>query len=109
MTRMLIAAVLLCGCATVSIPLPIGPAQSVLPPGCPVRVEKLSLVEASKDNAQVGVVCVASPWGFGPRQEDVEREVLRRACELGGDMVTVIDLCTAQRETGIEYGVFKKR
>jgi hypothetical protein len=94
--------------------IPIGAPAPARTPDCLLAYEQVSPADAQSQWRQVGDVCVSAPHGsptipdvYSPG--DLHDLLQEQACELGGEIVTPIGLCTNKRENGIEFGVYVPR
>ncbi len=109
-------ALALSGCISVaSRTVRVGPPQPRHPPGCDVDLAQDAPEELLDDYVRVGSVCVAvtSTTVGPPSLEDeagvVDDELRRRACALGGELVTATGTCTIRRTSGTEFAVMRAR
>jgi hypothetical protein len=90
----------------------VGAGAPPRPAGCQLAYQHVSPAEAQARWRQVGDVCVSVGSDPNPQVADVYEpgemhDVLNeRACELGGEIVTPIGLCSNGKTSGIEFGVY---
>jgi hypothetical protein len=92
----------------------IGPPVPARPYGCDIAFGRLDPNDAARRLRLVGTVCVAG----GGASDGVDRVYARTearealqedACELGGELVSPIGLCSNGRVDGLEFGVYRDR
>ncbi len=112
----LILAVLLGGCATVTS-VAVGPPQPPKPPDCALQFSQQPPEALAAGYQRVGEICLCDPNNPGndPRASRSSPELQQRACALGGDLVTATGTCSAASPLdegacdGIRFAVMKAR